>query len=121
MNRTLPIVLCAATVALMGCNRAEHPSPPSTTVVTPSAPSTTPPAIVPVPAPSASSSATVSTPSDNSGASSSSPTPGTKAQDTSGNNPTGNMTPQQENNEMPKAGQANNHSSTSMEESRGKQ
>jgi hypothetical protein len=45
-------------------------------------------------------------------------TGGPTARDTSANNPTGDLTKQQESTEMPKAGQANNHSSPSMEESR---
>ena len=46
-------------------------------------------------------------------------TPDGKASDTAANNPTGSLTKSEESNEMPKAGQVNNHSSTSMEESRG--
>jgi len=46
-------------------------------------------------------------------------TPDGKASDTAANNPTGSLTKSQESTEMPKAGQVNNHSSTSMEESRG--
>jgi hypothetical protein len=41
--------------------------------------------------------------------------PDTTARDTAANNPTGSMTKEQESAQMPKVGQANNHSSPALD------
>jgi hypothetical protein len=103
---TFVVLLGAAVAAGAGCGRETAPPAPKTSMGTPpaAAPSTPLPPAVSPPA--------VTTPPPAAG------TADATAKDTPANNPTGTLTKAEESNAMPKAGQANNHSSTSMEGSR---
>ena len=129
-NVALAVVLAGAAAFVTGCNRTDpstgYPSNSSTGPVTKSTTATPPPALPAAPStPSGLGTATPATSPDAPVASGGTPvtgsggTPDGKASDTAANAPTGTLTQKQESNEMPKAGQANNHSSTAMEESRG--
>ena len=79
------------------------------------------PAAAPGPSSQASSpmvTAPVSTPSPVPPAPTAPAAPDTTAQDTPANNPTGTLTQEEESSGMPKAGQANNHSSPSLEKTK---
>ena len=129
-NVALALALAGTAALVAGCNRTDpstgYPSNRTTGPVTKSTTATPPP---PLPAaPSTPSGIGTAEPATSPAApvapsgtpvTAGSGTPDGKASDTAANNPTGTLTPQQESTEMPKAGQANNHSSTSMEESRG--
>ena len=102
-------ILLGTTVAVVaGCGKEDAVPPAKTTMSTPPVATPTTPA-APVAAPPA-----VTTPPPAGGA----PDAAATAKDTPANNPTGTLTKTEESNAMPKAGQANNHSSTSMEGSR---
>ena len=130
MKTTALLVAVAASAALLSaCHRTDtnqataNPSdiradsvPPASRSVTP----TTPPALPPTPALPSGAGDAIQAGSASGTAAGPSTAKGTgDARDTAANAPTGSLTPQQESTEMPKAGQVNNHSSTSMEESRG--
>jgi hypothetical protein len=126
MNNLAVAIVLAGTAALVtGCNRTDtSASNSSTGPVTPSITASTPPALPAAPStPTGSGSAEPATSPAASAAATPTPAAGGtrdgKASDTAGNNPTGSLTPREESTEMPKAGQANNHSSPAMEESRG--
>jgi hypothetical protein len=95
----IAVSLAVAMLAACG-DRIETSSPPATVVVpAPERSSPPPPATVP-PVPPVSSQ----------------PAPDSAtAKDTPANNPTGTLTKEQESSAMPKAGQANNHSSPAMD------
>jgi hypothetical protein len=107
---TFVVLLGAAVAAGAGCGKETATPAPKTSMGTPpaAAPSTPLPPAVSPPA--------VTTPPPAAGAADASST--ATAKDTPANNPTGTLTKAEESNAMPKAGQANNHSSTSMEGSR---
>jgi hypothetical protein len=140
--RSAALAVAVASLALAaGCSRTDqsysstHSAPPTTPST--GATSTTPPPLpatpsTPTGAGQASDTSTgtpstptgSSTPTDSSTPTATSPTGNAapsegKAQDTSANAPTDTLTKDQETAGMPKAGQVNNHSSTSMEQSRG--
>ena len=146
MRATVMFALLAASAAMAaGCHRTEtnraNDTPAdmnaSSAPTTPSTTPTTPPALPPTPAlptgageasqPGAA--ATSAPPAGNAPSSAanatneaSPPADGQTgdARDTAANRPTEPMSAGDESAAMPKAGQANNHSSTAMEESRGK-
>jgi hypothetical protein len=107
MHTPLPALACAAALALVAaCDQTPETSAgmsaaPSTPAgaATERTPYATSPPAVPVP------------PADTVQRPASAPT----ARDTKGNDPTGTLTKEQESSGMPKAGQANNHSSPSLE------
>ena len=128
-NVALALLLAGTAAFVAGCNRTDpatgYPSNSTTGPVSAPTTATTPPPLPAAPStptgvgsaqPATSPAAPVAAggaPATGSG------TPDGKASDTAANAPTGTLTKQQESNEMPKAGQVNNHSSTAMEESRG--
>lgn len=145
----LAVAFALSAALVGGCSRTETTSSTTTSATPPVTPSTSTstsqsaapplPATPNIPtgagnpsdatssAPTGTTSSSATATTDNSASSSTSssnssaPTntsPGS-ASDTAANNPTGDLTKSQEDTAMPKAGQVNNHSSTSMEESRG--
>lgn len=107
MNLAVLLISLAAAAFVSACD--ERPSSPASdmqpNVASPS-PGPTP---VPTPAPPA---ATDPTPRATAGASAAETA---TAQDSKANNPTGTLTKEEESSAMPKAGQANNHSSPALE------
>jgi hypothetical protein len=105
MKPVLATVLTAIVLGAAACSDAPEPSATSTTPLTQS----TPPAKASADAPPA------PTPSTHAGA----PVPDAPAtataKDTPANNPQGDLTRAEENTAMPKAGQANNHSSPAFD------
>lgn len=108
MKPALAAALVAIVLGAAACADQPEPSVSSTTPVTPSAPPASSQADAP-PGP---------TPSTHAGA----PTPEAPAtataKDTPANNPQGDLTRAEENAAMPKAGQANNHSSPAFDPSK---
>jgi hypothetical protein len=112
MKRTTLVISLAAAALVSACD--ERPAAPGAdapaTVVTPSAG----PTPVPTPAPPAATDTTSGVPppsSVNAGAAVDTST----ARDAKSNDPTGTLTKEEESSGMPKAGQANNHSSPALE------
>jgi len=120
MRTTYAVLLAVATAALVAaCGRAEAPTNPgpmaasnvnTEAVITP--PATKAPEVTLPPLPS-----NITAPTDPKAAEATPPEQptGTTSRDTEANNPKGELTDKQEQNEMPKANQANNHSSTALD------
>ncbi|MEP7330104.1 MAG: hypothetical protein ABI777_12900 [Betaproteobacteria bacterium] len=103
MIRTNAVIIVLAFVGVVaGCNEtptAKPVSPPGASVAVPPPAASAPPFVaVPIPAPTAGSAAASET-----------------AKDTAANNPKGTLSKEEESKSMPMAGQANNHSSPSLD------
>jgi hypothetical protein len=121
------LVLALATSAALvaGCNRPQdansgtNPAPTSSSSTAPSNSSATPPALPTAPmTPSGAGDASTGS-SAPTGSSASNTGSSAGAQDSAATNPTGNLSKDEETAGMPKAGQANNHSSPAMDQSKG--
>lgn len=105
------IVLPLAAAALVAaCD--ERPNAPGTDAPAKVASPSAGPAPVPSPAPPTTAVPVPSAPGN------ANPTDAATAKDSKANNPTGTLTKEEESSGMPKAGQANNHSSPSLEKNK---
>jgi hypothetical protein len=103
----------AAAVVATGCGKADAPTGPVAALNAPSAMS---PDSSPTPPVTKAPEVTLPPLPSNITAAPELPTEAPKAQDTAANNPKGDLTPAEEQNSMPKAAQANNHSSTALDD-----
>jgi len=108
MKPAYVLTVVAIALGVAACADNPDPSIKTTLPVTRSAP----------PAPALTDATPAPTPSTHAGAPATEAPATATAKDTPGNNPQGNLTSAEENTAMPKAGQANNHSSPAFDPAR---